>query len=278
VTFRAAQALLPLVGLVAFLLGTLALFVVRCALLGRPAVPEVAKRPRTVLVKFFQEWWIWLYGPLERRCVRAGISPDALTLASTGIAAAAGIVLGFGHLSSGGWLYLFGASLDFVDGRVARATGRASRAGAFLDSTLDRVGELFVLGGLAVALRATPFLAAALTAAGGSVLVSYARARGEALGAGPAASVGGMQRPERVVLTGIPCALSPLAAIAGLPGGPNAFVGGALIIVAISSTVTAARRITSIYGALRAADPARPPQRRLASVFRLEGRRRDAAP
>ena len=278
-TPRAAEALLPLVALVAFLLAMLAVFTARCVLLGRPAVPEVAKRPRTVLAKFFQEWWIWLYGPVERACVRARIPPDALTLFSASVVAAAGVLLGFGRLSLGGWLYLFGASLDFVDGRVARATGRTSRAGAFLDSTLDRVAELFVLGGLAVALRDTPFLGAALAAAGGSVLVSYARARGEALGAGGDAAVGGMQRPERVVLTGLPCALSPLAA-GVFPGGANGLVGSALVIVAVTSMLTAIRRIVTIYGALRSAETGRRRERRpLASVFKLEiGRRRDAAP
>ena len=135
--------------------------------------------------------------------------------------ALAALLLGLGWLSLGGWVFLAAGSLDFVDGRVARATGRASRAGAFLDSTLDRVGELLVFGGLAVTFRDSPALLAALAAAGASLLVSYARARGEALGAGEAAKVGGMQRPERVVVTGVACALSPLAD-AAFGAGPAA--------------------------------------------------------
>lgn len=179
---RAAEALVPLLGLVAFLLGTMAVFGARALLVGRPHTPDIEKRERTILAKFFQEWWIWLWRPVERVCLRLGISPDAITLASTFIAAGAAILIGFHWTSLGGWVYLAGASLDFIDGRVARATGRASRAGAFLDSTLDRVAELLVFGGLAVAFRSSPVLFAALAAAGASLLVSYARARGESLG------------------------------------------------------------------------------------------------
>jgi phosphatidylglycerophosphate synthase len=280
VTPTAAQALLPLIGLLAFLLGTLAVFAARCALFGVPDTPEIAKREHTIIARALQEWWVWLFRPAERLCVRLGISPDALTVASALAAVVAGALLGAGHLSVGGWVYLFGASLDFIDGRVARATGRVTRAGAFLDSTLDRVAELAVLIGLAVALKDGPFVLAPLAAAAASVLVSYARARGEALGAGGEAKVGGMQRPERVIVTGAASALSPLADALGVPGGGRGVVGVALTLLAVSSALTAARRIWAIYSALRAAEPgARPAARRLAHVFRLEaGRRRDAIP
>lgn len=278
---RAAEALVPLVGLVAFLLSTLAVFAARAVLVGRPHTPDIEKRQRTILAKFFQEWWIWLWGPVERLCLRLGLSPDTITLASTGVAATAAVLLGFGWLSLGGWVFLFGASFDFIDGRVARATGRTSRAGAFLDSTLDRVSELLVFGGLAVAFRGSIVLFAALAAAGASVLVSYARARGEALGAGEAAKVGGMQRPERVVVTGVSCALAPLADAMFGAGAGRGLVATALTALAVLTTATAARRTWVIYHALRAADPAPVPARapfRLADVFRLDpSRRRKAA-
>ena len=271
------MALLPLLAIVAFLLAMLATFAARCVLLGRPRTPQIEAREHTVLAKFFQEWWVWLFGPIERAAVRLGISPDAVTLTSAAVAAVAAALAASGHLSAAGWTYLFGSSLDLVDGRVARATGRASRAGAFLDSSLDRLSELLVLGGLAFALRGSPWVLAPIAASGASVLVSYARARGEALGIVAEAKVGGMQRPERVVLAGIPCALSPLWEAAGWPGGATGLVGAALAVVAASSAITAARRIASIYLKLRAADP--PPRRErrpFAAVFRLEARRRRA--
>jgi phosphatidylglycerophosphate synthase len=249
------DALLPLAVLVTALLGTMGVFFARCVTGGRPRTATVEARSSSRLWKWWMEWWIWLWGPVERTCIRLGISPDAITVASTLLTAVAAVLLGAGHLSVGGWLYLFAASFDLVDGRVARATGRATRAGAFLDSTLDRVSELAVFAGLAVYFREGPALLASLAAAASSVLVSYARARGEALGAGDAAKVGGMQRPERVVLTGIPCALSPLADAIFGPLAGDIVAGSALALLAIVTSFTAAHRFGVIWRALREAEP-----------------------
>ena len=278
-TPSAAAALIPLIGVVAFLLATLLFFTASSILFGRPHTPDIEKRERTFVAKFFQEWWIWLYRPVERLCLRAGIPPDAITIASTCTAAVAAVLIGSGRLSLGGWVYLFGASLDFIDGRVARASGRTTRRGAFLDSTLDRVAELLVMGGLATTFRNSPFLFAALAAAGASLLVSYSRARGEVLGAGDVARVGGMQRPERIVVTGAACALSPLADAAYGAGAGRALLGWALVVLAVLTTATAARRTFAIYRALRAGDPApvARPAFRLADVFRLDVSRRGKA-
>jgi phosphatidylglycerophosphate synthase len=274
-----AEALLPLIGVLTLLVATLAVFSARVAIFGRQPEPYVAGRPRSFLAKFLQEWWIWLFRPIERVCIGVHVPPDGITIASTLVAALAAALLALGHLSLGGWVYLFSASLDFVDGRVARASGRATKAGAFLDSTLDRVSELLVLGGLAVAFRRSPALYAALGAAGASLVFSYARARGEALGAGESARAGGMQRPERVVVTGVACALSPLAE-ALRAGGGRLLVGSALTVLAVLTTATAARRVHSIYRALARREP--PPVRRasrLAAVLRLDAaHRRGAAP
>jgi len=278
---RAVEAFAPSLGVVGILLSTLLIFTVRSLIRGRPHTPDIDKRERTFLAKFFQEWWLWLYWPVERLCLRLRISPDAITLSSTLAASAAGVLMGLGHLSLGGWVYLFGASLDFIDGRVARATGRSSRAGAFLDSTLDRVAELMVFGGLAVYFRASPYLYAALGAAGASLLVSYARARGEALEAGDVVKVGGMQRPERIVVSGVACALSPLADVTWGDAVGRNVVGSALAALAILSAATAVHRIVAIYRALPAASPPAPetdaevrPAFRLADVFKLDTARR----
>ncbi|BDG10803.1 CDP-alcohol phosphatidyltransferase family protein [Anaeromyxobacter paludicola] len=245
-------SLAPLLAIAVALFGTLLVFAARCALLGRPHTPAVESRGPSPFGKWLQEWWIWLFDPLVRLCVRAGVGPDAITASSAVVVAVAAVLLATGDLPTGGWIYLFGASLDLVDGRVARATGRATRAGAFLDSTLDRVAELLAFGGLAVHFRGSQILYAALAAAFASVLVSYARARGESLGAGEAARVGGMQRPERIAFTGLACVLSPLAEAWAGPGGARTFVGAALTAVAVLSAGTALRRAVSIHGALSA--------------------------
>jgi hypothetical protein len=84
-----------------------------------------------------------------------------------------------------------------------------------------------------------------------------------------------MQRPERIVVTGVACALSPLADAAAGPGTGRAVLGCALAALALLTAGTAARRTVSIYRALRAAEPASVarPAFRLADVFRLESRR-----
>lgn len=267
---RALEALLPLAGLCAALLATMAAFGVRCALGARPRTPYIEARAASGLWKWWMEWWVWLWGPVERACLAIGISPNAITISSTVLSGVAGVLLGAGQLALGGWLYLGAASLDLVDGRVARAQGTSSNSGAFLDSTLDRVAELIVFAGLAVFFRDTIGLYAALVAAGSSVVVSYARARGEALGAGPAAQIGGMQRAERVVLTGLPCALAPFSdALFG--HGAGAFVAGsALALLGVVTTLTAVRRGYSIWRALRALEPVRP----VGNVRWLDGARR----
>ncbi len=253
---RTARALLPVLGVSLFLLSTMAAFAGRCVAIGRPRTPSVESRAAPRIWKWWAEWWVWLWGPVERACIGLGISPNAITLTSTAFSCLAAFLLGSGWLSLGGWVYLLAASLDLVDGRVARAQGRSTRAGAFLDSTLDRVAELVVFGGLAVHFRDTAALPAALAAAGSSVLVSYARARGEALGASREASVGGMQRAERVVLTGLPCALSPIFEALFGSGAGELVSGSALVVLAAVTTLTAVRRGGAIWRALRGAEPA----------------------
>jgi phosphatidylglycerophosphate synthase len=196
----------------------------------------------------------WLGDPAVRACLRLGIHADAITGASALLIAGAAVLLGLGWVASGGWLYLLGASLDALDGRVARARGGGTRAGAFLDSTLDRVGELLVLGGLAFTYRNTPVLVAILCVAGASVVVSYARARGEALGASAACRVGVMQRPERVAAVGSACALSPLADAWFGDGSGYALIAGSLVLLALATVQTAAARIIAIYVALADAE------------------------
>ncbi|HUK66690.1 MAG TPA: CDP-alcohol phosphatidyltransferase family protein [Anaeromyxobacteraceae bacterium] len=198
-----------------------------------------------------EEAWTSLFNPLVRLCVRHAVRPDVISLASVLSVGAAALLIGAGALALGGWLYLLGASLDFVDGRVARATLTTSRAGAFLDSMLDRVGELLVFGALALRFRDTPFFIFALTAGAASVLVSYARARGEGLGAGTYSSKGLMQRPERVAATALPCVLSPLADTLYGPRAGQMLVGVSLAVLAVLSIATVTTRGLSTYRALR---------------------------
>lgn len=128
-----------------------------------------------------------------------GVSADAVTYASLGVALLAGVAVGWGHPGVGAALVLFSGTLDLLDGAVARMTGSASRWGALLDSTLDRVADAAPLAGVVVYYSHTSWAAAAplLTIVAGFV-ISYVRARAEALGIVLPSLF--MRRAERVLL------------------------------------------------------------------------------
>jgi CDP-diacylglycerol--glycerol-3-phosphate 3-phosphatidyltransferase len=140
---------------------------------------------------------------------------------------------------------------DALDGQLARRTGRTSRFGAFLDSTIDRIDETVVLAGIAAwfITAARPFaelmVVATVIALGGSIITSYARARAEGLGL--ECKVGLFERPERVIVT-----------VVGLLAGPQALTA-AVLLIALLSWVTVAQRIAHVRRLLAAGDPA-PPQ------------------
>jgi phosphatidylglycerophosphate synthase len=150
------------------------------------------------------------------------------------------------------WLLAAGGLADILDGRVARARRLASRRGAFLDSTLDRFGETATFVGLAWRLAAVPWQSATVALAlGGSLLVSYARARGEALGA--TMHGGLMQRPERLVVL-IAGALVESAA-SGRPGwSSGAALTVAVALLAIGTVGTALYRTAVVARLLADAD------------------------
>jgi len=139
--------------------------------------------------------------PIALALGRVGLTPNALTVigfVGTGAAAAAAA---YQQWTLAGILVLAFGIFDLFDGALARATGTASKFGAFLDSTLDRTGESLVLAGVAVGCAATGFvegvLAAGLAAAFASS-VTYTRAKAESLGVH--GEVGVAPRPERLVL------------------------------------------------------------------------------
>ena len=115
-----------------------------------------------------------------------------------------GYIIAVGNLWAGGVVMLVAGILDLFDGALARATGRASRFGALLDSVVDRLSEIVVLLGLLICyLDIGSSIGAVLVylAVTGSVMVSYLRARSEGLGIENRGGI--MTRPERVALMGI---------------------------------------------------------------------------
>jgi CDP-diacylglycerol--glycerol-3-phosphate 3-phosphatidyltransferase len=218
---------------------------------------RIETRQRSVLIpKFLIYYLLWLIAPIEQAMIRRRVSPNALTTFGLVLALAAAALLARGWLDIGGWLYLFVGIVDLFDGRVARATARASRAGAFYDSVLDRYAECVIFVGLLVYYRDTWVSAAVLAGLVGSLLVSYVHSRAEAFAVAGIAGRGAMQRPERVFLLGVTMAAAPfVAARTEASARPMFWVAvGAVLLLAIASHATALSRTVVIFRALRAED------------------------
>lgn len=171
--------------------------------------------------------------PLVRGLAALGVGPDAITALGFGISLFAAALFATGSLRVAGLVMIVGGIFDALDGAVARALGRESGFGAFLDSTLDRLSESSILVGIAFAFSVSgrPYAAlisgAALTF---SFLTSYTRSRAEALGYG--CEVGLLGRPGRVAILG-------LAALAGVT-----LIG--ISVVAIGAAVTTVQRVLHV--------------------------------
>jgi CDP-diacylglycerol--glycerol-3-phosphate 3-phosphatidyltransferase len=165
---------------------------------------------------------------------RRRVDPNLLTALGAVVSLIAAPIFAAGWFGWGAVTMLFAGFFDLVDGVVARHHGISSRFGAFLDSTLDRVGDMAILLGIAMyyALAGEPgHVLLAGYALASSVLVSYAKARAELVV--PAFKVGFLERAERVLI------------IAG--GAIFGLMIPALWIISIGSTVTVIQRFARAY-------------------------------
>jgi phosphatidylglycerophosphate synthase/putative flippase GtrA len=236
-----------------FLIGLVA-YGVRCTIYGRFRDAEIDARGSSVLLNnWARTYFAWVMRPVWHFLQSAEIPPNAVTSVSVLLALAAGTAAALGQFSLGGWLYLCSGVCDFLDGRLARATGKATASGAALDSILDRYSEGAMLIGLAWYYRDTWVLLGVLAFLAGSFLVPYVRARGEGLGIH--LKVGLMQRPERVVILGVAVAFSPFVEAwwAGDVAHPFYWLTVlAVMLLAVSTQFTAAHRLVAATHALNA--------------------------
>ena len=161
-------------------------------------------------------------------------TPHVLTVVGFLVASAAGIAIAAGKCFLGGWLLLISGPFDALDGALARATGRESRFGAFLDSSLDRYSEAAVLFGVLFWSSSNGHHALVLLcfmAMVGSIMVSYTRARAEGLNM--ACKVGVFTRMERFVVMIVMLLTEQL--------------GIGLALLAVLANVTAIQRIVHVY-------------------------------
>ena len=207
-----------------------------------------------------RHFFAWTMRPWWTVLARVRFPPNAITSLSFAFALGAGVGVAAGRFALGGWLFVTAGALDFLDGRVARSTGRTSASGAALDSILDRYVECALIVGLAWYYRHSWVLVPCLLALTGSLLVPYVRARGESLGV-RMADVGFMQRPERVLLLGVGTALSPIVEVVVAPADPHpphrlAIV--ALVLLAVASHATALQRLHGLVRRLGGGVPSNP--------------------
>jgi CDP-diacylglycerol--glycerol-3-phosphate 3-phosphatidyltransferase len=173
---------------------------------------------------------------------RTRVTPNALTASGVTLCAAASVLVLFEnrHELTFYWLaavvFVVGSLLDILDGALARAGGKTTPFGAFLDSTTDRVSEGFMLTAIAyVFARAgrDVFVAVTMAAVAGSFLVSYTRARAEALGLRGDVGIG--SRAERVVVI-----------TAGLVLAPWGVLPWAIALLAATAWVTVVQRVLHV--------------------------------
>lgn len=183
--------------------------------------------------------------PIGEALARTPVTPNAITVTGTvGVVAAALWLLPTGHLVAGAVVCTIFVLSDMLDGALARVKGTSGAWGAFLDSTLDRVGDAAIFAGLAawLARGGHQFALAGVTVyclvAG--AMVSYARARAEGLGV--RADVGLAERSERIVIILVSTGLSGLGVPYVLPVG--------LWALAVLSTVTFGQRVLVVRRAV----------------------------
>ncbi len=176
--------------------------------------------------------------PVARTLLGARVRPNQLTVLGLFCSGASAIAFAFDLQRWGGALLALAGTCDILDGALARVSGQVSPFGAFLDSVLDRYSDMLVLAGIVFLFvrvgRLTEGIAA-LAALAGTVMVSYTRARAEALGV--ECRVGFMERGERLLVL--------------IAGAAFDLLVPAVWIVAVGANLTAIHRILHTRRATR---------------------------
>jgi phosphatidylglycerophosphate synthase len=239
----------------AVLAGTIAVLAsygVSIALFGRPSTSRLDNEPGTLLLgRFPIEAFHWAARAVGRALVRPGVSADTLTILSVVVAAFAVPLAAAGRFEQAGVLLLVGSAFDALDGIVARSRGRASDAGEMLDAIVDRYADALGFVGLAIFYRESPWrLGVVLLAVVGAMMVSYVRAKAEALGVTLAPGI--MRRPERIAYLSVALLIGPLLSTWTAPSDPTRPVTLLIVgVVGVLSNVAALRLLVQARARLR---------------------------
>ncbi|MDE2875154.1 MAG: CDP-alcohol phosphatidyltransferase family protein [Gemmatimonadota bacterium] len=184
-------------------------------------------------------------GPVTRWLIRRRVHPNAITVLGFVVTVVGAVMFSQDHVHIGGILILLGGLLDVFDGSVARESGLASKFGAFFDATLDRISEIAMYIGLMTLYNAYQLefvdiwmIYIITLALGGSLMVSYTRAKAESLGFD--CSVGLMERGERILVLGLGAAIFGLA-------WDGMVLSSIIVIVALLTNATAIQRMFWVY-------------------------------
>jgi CDP-diacylglycerol---glycerol-3-phosphate 3-phosphatidyltransferase len=194
---------------------------------------QPSEQKRITFADKMRIWFRWYLDPIARFLNRLGIKPNTVTLIGLTGTIGSAILIALGHMTWAGVLLLIMGPVDAMDGALARLRNEASDWGAFVDAVTDRYSELFLFLGFLIYYMLHPYPAGvilAYLAAAGSVLVSYVKARADALKLD--ANVGLLTRVERLIVI-----------IPGLIFNQPLFV---LIIIACLANFTALQRILQV--------------------------------
>src|SRR5919197_3357896 len=228
-----------LVACIVIFLGSLGFMVV-----ARPPLPARVSHYGPV-IRTLGHWMYWWSAPVVRWFDGRGFTANHVTWLGFLLTGAAAALAAAGFWGLAGLALMFGAMCDVMDGELARRQHAVRPSGAFLDSSLDRLSEIVLFAGMAGGFPHQYGAYWAYAASTSSMMVSYARARGEGLGV--ECPGGGLERPHRVLIVMFTLLFSTL-----LPerwAAPAAEV--ACAVVTIGASLTAALRMVALYGILR---------------------------
>jgi CDP-diacylglycerol--glycerol-3-phosphate 3-phosphatidyltransferase len=198
------------------------------------------------MLERFRAFWTGLLQPVITLLLKLGVSPDTVTLVGTlGVVGGAVVFFPQGKLLVGVLVITAFVFSDMVDGAMARQSGRTSSFGAFLDSTLDRIGDAAIFGGLAMYYVGPgdneAFAALSIYCLSMGSVTSYARARAESLGM--QAKVGIAERADRLVAILLVTGAADL--VNRLGAGEDALwaIPVTLGALAVASTITVVQRV-----------------------------------
>jgi CDP-diacylglycerol---glycerol-3-phosphate 3-phosphatidyltransferase len=184
---------------------------------------------------------------VRNRLIESRLTPNAISMTGLALNVLAAVLVWRQYYFVGGVAFIVGSIMDTLDGRYSRMSGKGTAFGAFLDSTLDRCEEGIVLTAVAVSFvrqHNQLAVAAVVIAVLASRMVSYTRARAEALGV--ECKVGIATRPVRVVILSVGLVFARGASL-----GHFNLLAPAVYVLAVLSAFTVLQRVVHVHAALR---------------------------